>query len=69
MKRLLCKIGLHIPISSATYLPDIDAKVITDVIYHSECVMCGKVMGHTHLVWNGDDMVEKDGHTEMYNQR
>ena len=59
MNGLLCWISLHKWRHSSTFLPNIYAKIVTDFISHTECKHCMKVKNHTHVVWNGKDMVDK----------
>ena len=56
MKKLSCFFGFHEWLFSSTYLPSIEAPVVTDFITHVECMHCKKVLRHDHWVWDGSDM-------------
>jgi len=55
----LCRFGLHKYVFSDKWLPSINAPIVTDVIFQTKCAHCGKIKHYSHLVWNGEDMVEK----------
>ena len=68
--KILCKLGFHAVIGGTRYIKDINANIpnidkkiraniVTEYITHFECRRCGKVMGHSHMVWDGEEFHEK----------
>ena len=55
---LLCKLGLHSWSYNSKFLPNIQAPIVLEYIAIIFCLHCGKVKRHTHLIWDGKDMVE-----------
>lgn len=58
-KNLLCFLGFYKWEFSMEFLPGIEAEIVTDVVTHIECEHCSKVKLHSHLVWDGENCVEK----------
>ena len=55
--KILCRLGLHRTVFKATYLPSIDAEIITDFITQVKCLRCGKVIERTHSTWDGRKLI------------
>jgi len=49
---LLCRWGWHRKQRSDTFLPAIDAPVVTDWIAEVWCRRCGLVLLHAHMTWD-----------------
>ncbi len=51
---ILCLFGVHEKIFVAEHYPSIEAKVVTEYIYKTNCIRCGKTLYKIHRKWNED---------------
>ncbi len=58
-KPILCCLGLHKIRCTTEFLPSIRAKIVEEVITREECIRCKKVITREHLIWDGEDMIDK----------
>lgn len=58
MSNLLCSMGIHDVSHSDKWTPSIDADIVTEYEYTAKCRRCGKLLDHSHLKWDGQEMVE-----------
>ena len=56
--RALCTIGLHSAARRDKWTPCMFACVVTDFEQTHTCNRCKKVLSHTHLRWDGKEMVD-----------
>ena len=58
-RKLLCTLGFHLVARKDTWTPSISAKIVTEFEQKFTCTKCKKIVHHTHLRWNGDEMIER----------
>ena len=58
INKILCFIGLHSWKHEEKWLPEFDAKLVTDYMIEVKCSKCGKILMSAHMQWNGEEMVE-----------
>jgi hypothetical protein len=56
--RLLCGIGIHSNVNATKWTPSITARIVEEFEQKVACRYCGKVALHTHLRWDGNEMID-----------
>lgn len=49
---IICKLGFHDPVQKETWIPSLVAKIVTEVIFKTDCRRCKKALGVTHFKWD-----------------
>lgn len=50
--------GFHSPKVSQKWTPSFSAEIVIEWEITATCRRCGKLIGHNHFVWDGEDMVD-----------
>ena len=57
---ILCRIGLHSIVVPQRFVYDEKGLMVLEFISTVKCSKCGHIKDHTHWVWNGFTMVDKE---------
>lgn len=56
--KLKCLLGIHNNKEKVEWIPSIKAKIVKEHKHKIWCQDCGKVLLDSHLIWNGQEMIE-----------